>query len=122
VDFPTRPQNNSATAIDNIFIDVSLQGNYVVYPLCNGLSDHNAQLIALTELISFIRNIGKGEKKRKIRSRQHYNRQVLNSSNKTRTTWDTVRSVTRKLTNDKTIQELEVNGKIIRNRQNIADF
>jgi hypothetical protein len=27
-----------------------------------------------------------------------------------------------KLTNDKTIQELERNGKVIRNRQNIADF
>jgi hypothetical protein len=38
--------------------------------------------------------------------RQHYNRQVSNSSNKTRTTWDIVRSVTGKLTNDKTIQEL----------------
>jgi hypothetical protein len=39
VDLPTRLQNNSATAIDNIFIGVSLQANYVIYPLCNGLSD-----------------------------------------------------------------------------------
>jgi hypothetical protein len=54
--------------------------------------------------------------------RQHYNRQVSNSSNKTRTTWDIVRPVTRKLTSDKTIQELEVNRKVIRKRQNIADF
>jgi hypothetical protein len=30
VNFPTRLQNNSATAIDNIFIDASLQGNYVM--------------------------------------------------------------------------------------------
>jgi hypothetical protein len=57
-----RLQNNSATAIDNIFIDLSLQGNYVVYPLCNRLSDHDAQLIALTELRSFIRNMGKKKK------------------------------------------------------------
>jgi hypothetical protein len=35
VNFPTQLQNNSATAIDNIFIDESLQGNYVIYPLCN---------------------------------------------------------------------------------------
>jgi hypothetical protein len=54
--------------------------------------------------------------------RQHYNRQVSNSSNETRTTWDIVRSVTGKLINDKTIQELEVNRKVIRNRQNIAVF
>jgi hypothetical protein len=67
VDFPTRLHSNSATAIDNIFIDVSLQGNYVVYPLCNGFSDDDAQLIALTERRSFIRNMGKKEK-RKIRS------------------------------------------------------
>jgi hypothetical protein len=46
VDFPMRLQNNSATAIDNIFIDVSLQRNYVIYSLCNGLSDHDAQLIS----------------------------------------------------------------------------
>jgi hypothetical protein len=50
--------------------------------------------------------------------RQHYNRQVSNSSNKTRIAWDIVRSVTGKF-NVNTIQELETNGKIIRNRQNI---
>jgi hypothetical protein len=63
VDFPTRLQNNPATAIDNIFNDLSLQGNYVVYPLCNGLSDHDAQLIALTELRSLNRNMGKKKNK-----------------------------------------------------------
>jgi hypothetical protein len=50
--------------------------------------------------------------------RQHHNRQVSNSCNKTRAAWDIVRSVT----SDKTIQEFELNGKVIRNRQNIADF
>jgi hypothetical protein len=54
--------------------------------------------------------------------RQHCNKHVSNSSNKTRITWDIVRSVTGKLTNVNTVQELEVNGKVIRNRQNIADF
>jgi hypothetical protein len=67
VDFPTRLQNNYATSRDNIFIDLSVQGNHVVYTLCDGLSDQDAQLIALTELRTFIRNMGK-EKKRKIRS------------------------------------------------------
>jgi hypothetical protein len=56
VNFP-RLQNNSATAIDDIFIDVSLQGNYVTYPLCNGLSDHDAQLIVLTEVKVFTKNV-----------------------------------------------------------------
>jgi hypothetical protein len=44
MNFPIRLQSGSATAIDNIFIDASLQGNYVIYPLFNGLSDHDAQL------------------------------------------------------------------------------
>jgi hypothetical protein len=30
VNFPTRLQNKSATAIDNILVDASLQGNYVM--------------------------------------------------------------------------------------------
>ena len=43
--FPTRLQNKSATAIDNIFIDTSKFAHNVVSPLYNGLSDHVAQLI-----------------------------------------------------------------------------
>lgn len=57
VNFPTRLQNNSATAIDNIFIDVSLQENYAIFPLCNGLSDHDAQLIVLTDVKVNARNV-----------------------------------------------------------------
>ena len=57
VNFPTRLQNNSATAIDNIFIDVSLQENYAIFPLCNGLSDHDAQLIVLTDVKVNTRNV-----------------------------------------------------------------
>jgi len=47
VNFPTRIQKNSATAIDNIFIDTSKLGNYIISPLINGLSDHDAQIITL---------------------------------------------------------------------------
>jgi hypothetical protein len=54
--FPTRLQNGSATAIDNIFIDASLQRNYVIYPLFNGLPDYDAQLIVLTEVKGCIKN------------------------------------------------------------------
>jgi hypothetical protein len=48
--FPTRLQNKSATAIDSIFIDTSIFPNYVVSPLYDGLSDHDAQLIKLSNI------------------------------------------------------------------------
>jgi hypothetical protein len=43
-------QNGVATAIDNIFIDVSKLINYDVYPHINGLSDHDAQIIKVMNL------------------------------------------------------------------------
>jgi hypothetical protein len=51
INFPTRIQNHSITAIDNIFIDASKMGNYSVTPIINGLSDHDAQLIILLSYI-----------------------------------------------------------------------
>ena len=48
--FPTRIQNNSATAIDNIFIDTSKFDNYVILPIIHGLSDHDAQLITINNI------------------------------------------------------------------------
>jgi hypothetical protein len=42
--FPTRIHNQSRSAIDNIFIDVSKFENYTIYPRFIGLSDHDAQL------------------------------------------------------------------------------
>jgi hypothetical protein len=63
--FPTRITKNSATLIDNIFVDK--RRRYNVKPFINGLYDHDAQLITLvnskvlnniTESIS-IRNINK---------------------------------------------------------------
>jgi hypothetical protein len=39
VNFPNRIQKNSATAIDNIFIDISKMGNYSIFPTIHGLSD-----------------------------------------------------------------------------------
>jgi hypothetical protein len=49
--FPTRIQNNSVTAIDSIFINVSKFDDYtgIISPLVNGLSDHDAQLITINE-------------------------------------------------------------------------
>jgi hypothetical protein len=45
----TRISNKSSIAIDNIFVDKSR--NYTVYPLINGLSDHDAQLIVFNNVI-----------------------------------------------------------------------
>ena len=49
VEFPTRFDLNSQTAIDNFFIDTSTIGKYDLYLLINGLSDHDAQLLILNE-------------------------------------------------------------------------
>jgi hypothetical protein len=50
IHFPTRIQNKSATAIDNIFIDTSTYNNYVILPIINGLSDHDAQMITINDI------------------------------------------------------------------------
>jgi len=52
VDFPTRIYNNSVTAIDNIFINTINLNSYSVYPCINGLSDHDAQLMVLHDIVN----------------------------------------------------------------------
>jgi hypothetical protein len=42
ITFPMRIQNNSATTIDNIFLDPLRFQEYSVVPIPNGLSDHDA--------------------------------------------------------------------------------
>jgi hypothetical protein len=37
---------------DNIFIDYSQFGKYLVYPMINGLSDHDAQLLIIQKISS----------------------------------------------------------------------
>ena len=54
--FLTRLHNKSATAVDSIFIDISKFPNYVVSPLYNDLSDHDAQLINLSDIDIKIQN------------------------------------------------------------------
>jgi len=46
--FLTRVQNTSATAIDNIFIDVSQLESYKVTPTINDMSDNDAQLLIIS--------------------------------------------------------------------------
>ena len=50
VNFPTRTQQKSATAIDNIFLDINKIGKYSISPITNGLSDHDAQSITLLSI------------------------------------------------------------------------
>ena len=50
IDFPTRIYNDSSSAIDNIFIDITRLNNHQVFPLINGLSDHDVQIIILNVL------------------------------------------------------------------------
>jgi hypothetical protein len=65
--FPNKIQNNSTTAIDNIFINVSEFDDYIISPIVNKLCDHDAQLIAINNINlkilnntpCFIRNIDK---------------------------------------------------------------
>jgi len=51
IDFPTRIHNNSNTMIYNIFINKLKNENYSVYPIINGLSDHDAQVLSLCDII-----------------------------------------------------------------------
>jgi len=43
VDFPTKFQNGHSSAIENIFVDKSRMQSYVIFPLSNALSEHEAQ-------------------------------------------------------------------------------
>ena len=57
VKFPTRIFNNSCTLIDNIYIN-TYRHDFSVNPLINGLSDHDAQIITLSNIfISIPRHV-----------------------------------------------------------------
>jgi hypothetical protein len=45
VNFPTRLQNNHASAIDSVFVDESRLYSCIIFPLSNALSDHDAQCL-----------------------------------------------------------------------------
>jgi exonuclease III len=50
VRLPTRSLNGSISAIDNIFIDIPHEDKYTLYPVINGLSDHNGQVLQLDNI------------------------------------------------------------------------
>ena len=45
VNFPTRITDSSASAVDNIFLNLTRFEDYLVYPLKNDLSDHDGQIV-----------------------------------------------------------------------------
>jgi hypothetical protein len=49
VNFPTRIVKNSRTATDNIYINK--RRNYTINPLINALSDHDAQMIIIDNMM-----------------------------------------------------------------------
>ena len=53
VNFPTRNFNNSSSLIDNIYINTYTH-DFSVQPFINGLSDHDAQTITLTNIFHSI--------------------------------------------------------------------
>ena len=66
VNFPTRINNTSASAIDNFFMDISRLEDFLVTPFLNDLSDHDAQILTINIPIrihpdkpKFIRKIDK---------------------------------------------------------------
>jgi hypothetical protein len=48
VNFPTRVQNESSMTIDCMFTDNYKFTKYTIFPIYNGLSDHDAQLLTIT--------------------------------------------------------------------------
>ena len=54
VDFPTRIFNGSRSAIDNFFIDKTINNNIKAY--INGLLDHDAQLLSIGDIKMPIKN------------------------------------------------------------------
>jgi hypothetical protein len=47
IQFPTRIQNNTHSVIDNIFINTLKFNDFSLFPIINGLSDHDAQEIII---------------------------------------------------------------------------
>jgi len=66
VNFPTRINQTTATAIDNIIIDITQFDYFSVKPFTNDLSDHDAQILTIqtpvhmqSESVKFVRKIDK---------------------------------------------------------------
>jgi hypothetical protein len=52
--FATRIQNNSSTAINNIFVDSIRLNSSSASPIISGLSDHDAQLLTINNIVTAV--------------------------------------------------------------------
>jgi hypothetical protein len=52
VDFPTRITKDSSSAIDNIFMEYGRVNTFQVFSLANGLSDHEAQYLSVSNVLA----------------------------------------------------------------------
>jgi hypothetical protein len=50
INFAARIQNNSSTAVDNIFVDRSRINLSSISTITNGQSDHDAQILAIKNM------------------------------------------------------------------------
>jgi hypothetical protein len=64
VDFPTRITNNSCTAIDSIFLDYSRLNSSHAFSVINGLSDHDAQYLIVSNMVNHQKNKSGSDKRR----------------------------------------------------------
>jgi hypothetical protein len=63
--FATRIQNDSRTAIDNIFVDSIRFSSTGTSPIINGLSDHDAQYLMINNIAATTNLIPLKQRKRK---------------------------------------------------------
>jgi hypothetical protein len=68
VNFATRIQNKSITAIDNIFVDNSRLRSSITSPLINGQSDHDAQLLTTDNIHAATNKVSLKQRTRLINS------------------------------------------------------
>jgi len=50
VHFATTTQNDSSTAVDNIFVDITRLSSSSTYLMINGLSDHDVQFLTVNSI------------------------------------------------------------------------
>jgi hypothetical protein len=65
VNFATRVQNSSSAAIENIFIDSTRLTSSCTSPIVNGLSDHDAQIPTVNNIILEVNSTHLKQKTRK---------------------------------------------------------
>jgi hypothetical protein len=84
--FPTRIQNYSSTATDNVFIDSSRKEHISIEPVINGLSDHDAQLLVIKNIES-ISNYHNYRKRTRLINKDTVKEFITHLSNKN---WNSV--------------------------------